>query len=337
MRVCIVSLFFSFLILNHTAYAQLDDKGVAPIKPGEYFEPGKSIESIHFQGIGWNGKFWLIGGRVLPKGPTFLIVYDGKEFTDVINNELIKDIWVENISWNGKEWVIRESPNVLGSKNRIITYTYDGKTLTQTGIERYTYTFNRTEELEGTYEVCSESYCLIWKRVDGKLLRYDGKNYTDLTKESGIQFPFESVRIMSWNGEYWLIGYGGTEGGGVVKYDGKSFTTLTGFPHVLPAEVPQFLQTMPAVIVWNGNYWLIGTVASPRLSGSLIMYDGVAPVDLTPRIRSAIMGSEILKALKQPTSETLPTPKLFIAMGIIIALVAVLLIASALFLLWRKK
>jgi hypothetical protein len=251
MRLIILFSIFLFYILNiNSVFAQAEES------------------SIHVHAIGWNGENWLIGGRVLPNGPTFLVIYDGREFTSITPTEL-RDIWIENISWNGKEWVIREMAHVLGSKNRI--YTYDGKTL---GVGRD----GREAIKKEVYEACNENYCLIWKKSDGKLLRYDGEDYIDLTKESGIQFPFENIVIMAWNGEYWLIGIGGTEGGGVLRYDGKFFVSLS-LPHSTAANA----------IVWNGDYWLIGTLANPRFSGSLLRYDGSAIEELTEEFQEALI------------------------------------------------
>ncbi len=259
----------------------------------------QSQESLHVHAVAWNGDYWLIGGRLFPEDSSFMVRYDGRNFQG-ITPEGLKSAWIKNISWDGKRWVISGEEIVITGKKLESTYrvyshykayAYDGKSFAN--ITPATET--RVEDVKKeTLEACNQDYCLLWKKAEGKLLKYDGKSYADLTKESGIQFPFESVRMMVWNGEYWLIGFGGMEGGGVVKYDGKSFTTITGLPHVPPVSIPQFLQTAPAAIVWNGKYWLIGTVASPRLSGSLVKYDGSAVTDLTPELKSSAKGQVVI-------------------------------------------
>lgn len=232
----------------------------------------KGLLTIH--AIGWNGKYWLIGGRLV-SGPSFLVAYDGIRFMDVTPKEL-KYKLIGNVSWNGTEWIIKELPYTTGWEN--LTYAFDGKNLR--GMERGSLEKPATWEPRETYKACSEEYCLIWSTPGGRLInatlmRYDGREYSDLTKESGIQLPFESVVAMVWNGKYWLIGYGGTEAGGVVKYDGASFTKL-----ILPTP------TTGGAILWNGEYWLIGTGSSARGdSGVIVKYDGRNVIDMTMELR----------------------------------------------------
>lgn len=227
----------------------------------------ESSMSIH--AIGWNGDYWLIGGRILPEGPTFLVTYNGIEFRDVAS-PLIKKIWIKNILWNDSEWFIKEMENTHGSKNRTIIYDENNFKIIENPDE---------EKLpwNGSYRSCNKDYCLVWDKSKRKLLKYDGEKYIDMTNKSGLQFPFENVMVMVWNGNYWLIGTGDSEGGRVIKYDGKSFVSFD-FPNLTPVDV----------IGWNGEYWLIGTVASPRHSGSLIKYDGETFIDLSTLLKSDI-------------------------------------------------
>jgi|Deesub1362A_J573_1020465.scaffolds.fasta_scaffold01786_9 hypothetical protein len=226
----------------------------------------------HLHAIGWNGEYWLIGGIALPHRLAFMAMYDGKDFTPVAPP--VPALWIENISWNGSVWIIKEMGNVAGSKHRI--YAYDGEKFRIVG----------TREVEAEKEIykeCNEEYCLIWNKSAEKLLKYYGDRYVDITQESGIQIPYEGVVLMRWNGDYWLIGTGGTEGGGVIKYDGETFTALR-----MPTS------TAPSEMVWNGKYWLIGTLANPRFSGNLVRYDGDELIDLTPQLLESINRKERL-------------------------------------------
>lgn len=279
-------------------------------------------ENMHLHAIGWNGEYWLIGGRVLPDGPTFLVRWDGEKFSQITPAEL-RNMWIGNISWSGREWIISEMPATAPGKPKV--YAYDGENFSK--IER------AVEEVQRElYEVCNENYCLIWKNIEGKLLKYDRKHYVDLTGESGLQFPFERVISMAWNGHYWLIGFGGSEGGGVIKYDGTSFTHLS-----IPTP------TAGNAISWNGEYWLVGTVASPRFSGSLVKYDGNAIIDLAPELWRVLEEQELAQPVEEKltlpsTSEPIIIPREEFPTkhrNLAFAVAAVLLFAS--YLLWKKR
>ncbi len=221
----------------------------------------------HFLAAGWNGSTWLIAGMVVPDRVAFMATYDGEEFAPVVPPA--RELWVEEISWNGSEWIIKEKVKVRGSKKRV--YAYDGREFRVVG------TWEKREE--GVYTECNEEYCLVWNRSAQRLLRCATGECRDVTPKSGIQAPHEEVTLMRWNGKYWLIAIASSEGGGVLRYDGKNFIRVR-----LPTP------TAPAAMEWNGEYWLIGTLASPRFSGVLVTYDGYAVRDLTPDLLRWVVG-----------------------------------------------
>jgi hypothetical protein len=213
---------------------------------------------------------------ILPQRIAFMATYDGREFAPVAPPA--RELWVEDISWNGSEWIIREMGGVAGSRNRI--YAYDGREFRVVGT---------WEEAEGeVYKECNAEYCLIWNRSTQKLLKYSGGRHTDITRRSGIVAPHEGVVLMRWNGEYWLIGVGGAEGGSVIKYDGRNFVRLR-----MPTP------TAPGAIAWNGSVWLIGTLANPRFSGVLVEYDGYSTRSLTTELLKSAIGKTGSR-LKEP-------------------------------------
>ena len=216
----------------------------------------------HFLAIGWNGSTWLIAGMILPHRIAFMAIYDAGDFVLVPLPK--RGMWIENISWNGSTWIVKERGGWV--------YAYNGKEFRAVG------TWEKEAESD-IYEECNQEYCLVWNRSAGRFLKLQEGRYIDITQRSGIQAPHEEVTLMRWNGKYWLIGIGGSEGGGVIRYDGKNF-----------ARVRMPTSTAPAAMVWNGSVWLIGTVANPRFSGVLVMYDGYAVRDLTPSLLRSVVG-----------------------------------------------
>ncbi|NOZ59554.1 MAG: hypothetical protein GXO66_08295 [Euryarchaeota archaeon] len=254
----------------------LSEQSIAENKTAGISEQQKLIGAkYHFLAIGWNGSTWLIAGMIVPHTIAFMATYDGREFAPVAPPA--GELWIESISWNGSEWIIKERGNVEGSKHRI--YAYDGREFRVVGTWE-------EEAKKDVYKECNAEYCLIWNGSAQKLLKYSGGRYVDITRRSGIQVPHEGVVFMRWNGEYWLIGFGGTEGGGVIRYDGRNF-----------ARVRMPTPTAPSAIAWNGSVWLIGTLANPRFSGVLVRYDGYSTRSLTKEFLKSVVwkGGPMLK------------------------------------------
>ena len=265
---------------------------------------------LHIHGIGWNGEQWLIGGRILPDGPTFLVMWDGVEFSPVtVTLPELEDAWIEDISWNGGQWLISASLN-----GEAHGFAYDGKTVNR--IESHTEEYAEEYEESSNSKACNGEFCLIWNSKDKKLLFYNGETYKDVTEESGIQIPFERVILIVSNGQYWLTSFGSTQGGSITKYEQE-----TGFT---PLDVPG--QTASSAMVWNGSSWLIGTLASPQSSGRLLAYDGTTITDVTPELREA------LKEYATRENGIFEGEKLLF--GVLVFMVVIL---SFLYIFWRKR
>ena len=86
---------------------------------------------------------------------------------------------------------------------------------------------------------------MLFRSVSGRLNRYDGTTFTDLT--ASLNWGTNSVTSVKWNGSYWLIG--GTNGK-LAHYDGSAFTDRTTNLNWGTDSVK--------VINWGNSQWLIG-------------------------------------------------------------------------------
>ena len=107
-----------------------------------------------------------------------------------------------------------------------------------------------------------------------------------------IPFPFEDMLKMVWNGQYWLISSGGTQGGRILKFDGTSFIDLNIPNHGTSGSM-----------TWNGRYWLIGTLYTPFSSGGLLLYDDAKITDLTFELRKVLEKRETADAVRRTEEE----------------------------------
>ncbi|WP_456475466.1 hypothetical protein, partial [Candidatus Pyrohabitans sp.] len=73
-------------------------------------------------------------------------------------------------------------------------------------------------------------------------------------------------------------------------YDGRNFAHLR-----MPTP------TAPGAIAWNGEYWLIGTLANPRFSGALVRYDDSnAVTSLTTELLKSVIGKGGSRLKEEP-------------------------------------
>jgi hypothetical protein len=191
-------------------------------------------------------------------------------------------MWIEDIWWDGQTWVIVEDSDTADNGR---TYAYDVETRTLTLQESI------SEIGQDVYKVCNQEYCLIWDEQHNLLKCYETR-CEDITLKARIPFPFEDMLKMVWNGQYWLISSGGTQGGRILKYDGTSFTDL---------DVPN--HGTSGSMTWNGRYWLIGTLYTPFSSGGLLMYDGAKITDVTCELRKVLEKPETADAARRTEEE----------------------------------
>jgi len=114
---------------------------------------------------------------------------------------------------------------------------------------------------------------------DGKLAKYDGSTWTDLT--SSANFGSYQIAAIEWNASssYWLIGGGdldSTTGLKLLKYDGSTFTDLT-------SSMSGWTGYPIQAISWNptNNYFLIGGGDKDTSTTRLNKYDGSTFTDLS--------------------------------------------------------
>jgi signal transduction histidine kinase/ligand-binding sensor domain-containing protein/AraC-like DNA-binding protein/DNA-binding NarL/FixJ family response regulator len=98
----------------------------------------------------------------------------------------------------------------------------------------------------------------LWLGTTGGALKYDGKNFTNFTKNQGLSNNIVSCLFEDKSGNLWF----GTWGGGVTKYDGQNFTSFSSKEGLSSNYVFSINGDR------NGNIW-IGT-----LNGGVSKYDG---------------------------------------------------------------
>ena len=205
--------------------------------------------------VAWDGTRWLIGG-----GNGRLASYNGTAFTNLSSSVSFTNIW--SISWNGSFWVIagadgsstrivtydnttfyqKSNPSyynadpvwavgsntstgdsIMGGRNARIMKRNASASSNDAANDFTNYT-NTVRDFGKFNILCSgynSSYWLIGG-VSGRLNRYDGTTFTDLT--ASLNWGTNSVTSVKWNGSYWLIG--GTNGK-LAHYDGSAFTDRT--------------------------------------------------------------------------------------------------------------
>jgi hypothetical protein len=101
------------------------------------------------------------------------------------------------------------------------------------------------------------------------LVKYDG-SFTDVSFQ--LDIGDRIIDDVYWNGEYWLIRHSFHEYGGLIKYDGKTFSDIP-----LPGEP---LSLRVTACGWNGEYWLIG--GGYMGYGYVLVYNGDTTEDVSP-------------------------------------------------------
>lgn len=202
---------------------------------------------------GWEGRLFLYNGSTAT---------DMSEKLKPARSDLDpKNTTVRGIGNNGKYWLV--SSSISGESDRL--FKYDGNTWTELSDAFHAATLDIG--LGGAQSlIWNGKYWLIGDNL-GRLVRFDGNKFTDLTS---LLFPdkkYEIVNDIAWNGKYFLISTGSNIST-IYKYSGATITALTGF-----GENNTIQQ-----IGWNGSYWLLGALELPYY---LQKYDGTTATPLT--------------------------------------------------------
>ena len=273
------------------------------------------LKGIRIQQIGWNGEYWLIACENLSEGSFHLISFDGDTFKDTTPQKLKNmGICISSISTEDGIWIFKEKR--VSEDHSAIVYRFDGKDVE---IKKE----NVDPESYWKITSCNEEYCLIWDKKSKKLIKSYNGSTIDLTAKfeeaTGMRstFPGLFVDPIKWNGEYWLLRYGGKPPWMLVKYDGESFEFLLSGVREFKWNGEYWLITLMNVgegsivkyngmsfeyislpssngadaLGWNGEYWLIATVNSPfGGSNALVRYDGYSITDLSKKFQECLSG-----------------------------------------------
>ncbi|MEA1993114.1 MAG: hypothetical protein U9N35_01780 [Euryarchaeota archaeon] len=306
-----------YLIYGYVNRTPPTPKPTLPGEEGTSISGETLLEGIRIQQIGWNGEYWLIACETLPEKYFHLVSFDDNNFKDIMPQKLknIKEIHISSISSDGETWILKEE--IVSENYPRTVYRFDGKDLE---IEK------ETVDSESYWKntSCNEKYCLTWNKKAEELIKtYDGRA-VDLAEEfeeaSGMRvtFPGLFVEPIKWNGEYWLIRYGGKPPWMLVKYDGETFEYLLSGVRSFRWNGEYWLITLMNVnnsvarydgesfeyisvsssngtdaLGWNGKYWLIGTVNSPfGGSNGLVIYDGSTVTDLSEDFQKCVLENE---------------------------------------------
>lgn len=202
---------------------------------------------------GWNGKLFLYDGTA---------VKDISEKFKPTRQDLdTKNVIVRGIGNNGSYWLI--SSALSGEEDRL--FKYDGKTWTELS-ESFHAAVPDIGSGGAQSLIWNGKYWLIGDNL-GRLVRYDGKKFTDVTS---LLFPEKNYSVVNdiiWNGKYFLISTGSNIST-MYTYNGSTITALTGFGENNTIQR----------IGWNGSYWLLGALELPYY---LQKYDGTKVTPLT--------------------------------------------------------
>lgn len=165
--------------------------------------------------------------------------YDGKTFTNftekdgLINNE----VWSLMIDSKGIFWIGTLEGISQFDGERFSSFAIPNIAVKDTNTHL---SYNRIttimEDKNGTF----------WIGTDGfGICKYDGKNFTHLTKDNGFIDNNISEFLEDENGDIWI----GTMYGGLSHYDGKSFTNYTQDGLIDGVEVGGFYKDR------TGNFW----------------------------------------------------------------------------------
>lgn len=149
-------------------------------------------------------------------------------------------------------WFEKEGYWLLGSEEGLFSYDGELRSL-ETGLQKV------------TWLACKE-YCLV--AIGGRLLRFDGVAFEDITRESGVEMTgsFREVDAFDFGDGYWLVGGRAWEMHPSIwypflrKYNGSAYETLEGYTR----GYPDIEYNSVTSVRWNGKYFLVAT-ASGRL------------------------------------------------------------------------
>jgi len=179
------------------------------------------------------GNVWVSNNKGLSK-------YDGKSFTNFVE----KEAPFENEAWS----------LLIDSKDRIWVGTnegvrqFDGEAFIPFPIPKApvedTTTYYAADRISSILE---DKTGTIWFGTDGfGICKYDGKNFTFLTKKDGLPDNNIGGLMQDSKGNIWI----GTMYGGVSKYDGQSFINFTQDGVIEGIELGGMHEDK------NGNIWL---------------------------------------------------------------------------------
>jgi ligand-binding sensor domain-containing protein len=170
-------------------------------------------------------------------------IYDGKSFTSFIVNEGVGGYKNSN---NNVEYILEDKAGNFWFGGRVNegVFRYDGKSLTNLKPNGDNWAWPVLQDKNGN----------IWFSNWSGAYRYDGKSFTIFTKKDGLSGDMVTRIIEDKNGNLWF------GGGGICRYDGKSFTCFKD--GLINPGVWSILEDN------SGNFW-VGT----RETG-LYLYDG---------------------------------------------------------------
>ena len=202
--------------------------------------------------------------------------FDGSAFTQVFSMDTSGALHEDG---RGNIWI--------GALDKL--YMYDGKQLNECSYEDASIIMGFCEDAQGN----------IWigSRLNG-LTKFDGRNFTNITEEQGLSGKVVSTILEDDSGKIWMATYGGiniydpnsfkhpkmfdntlvrsiyqdskgnvwfgTDGNGVIKYDGQNYSQFT--------EDQGFFKSTSAI--WGIEEDYMGNIWFGALSGGLIKYDG---------------------------------------------------------------
>ncbi|MSU62219.1 MAG: hypothetical protein EXS31_07465, partial [Pedosphaera sp.] len=172
--------------------------------------------------------------------------YDGKKIDkwtgdEVANLRNIDAIYTDPDGTDGKVW--------FGSDNARAVFSFDG--------EKFSYFAGTNGPPSSVHKMASDGKGIIWMASSAGLLRFDGTNFINVTKQAGLELGWIDTPSVDRNGRVWFglsDGAGSYDGTNVVRYGRNHGLGLEGIActHVAP----------------DGAVWFAGQGGVSRFDGT---------------------------------------------------------------------
>ncbi|MFB6305544.1 MAG: two-component regulator propeller domain-containing protein, partial [Flavobacteriales bacterium] len=180
----------------------------------------------------WLGTFQNGAAKINPDASNLTENFVTEEFNT--ENGLIGNrVWSILKDSQNRMWFGTEKGLTMKAGNEVVSYT------TENGLPNNT-----------IYDIMEKNKNEYWIATDRGLSHFDGKNFKNFTADKGLNHKRIRTITEDTRGNLWL----GTYGGGVVKYNGDSFSDLIDKKEILPKSIIYSMDFDNKGRLWIGTY-----------------------------------------------------------------------------------